>query len=116
MMFTKKNIDHSPISDGVFFAVDRAIKAAAKYGGENIINATIGTLSDEEGQLVALKTVFDSYNSLPDTSKAKYASSFSGNRDFQKRVYSWVMGDNELSGHSAVLATPGGSGAVSSCI
>ena len=78
--FIRENIDHQPIVDNVFKIVNLANDAIAKKGKENIINATIGSLYDEDGNLVALDTVFNTYNSLDNRTKAKYASSFSGNK------------------------------------
>ena len=77
--FIRQNIDHQPIVDNVFKIVSLANEAIAKKGKENIVNATIGSLYDEDGNLVALDTVFNTYNSLDNRTKAKYASSFSGN-------------------------------------
>ena len=113
--FTKKNIDHSPIRDSVFSVAAKAAEAIKIYGKDNVVNATIGTLYNEEGELVALKTVFDTYNSIPAVQKAKYAQSFNGNDNFRKAVYNWVCGDKVKLRHD-VIATPGGSGAVSLAI
>ena len=113
--FTKKNIDHSPIRDSVFSVAAKAARAIKIYGKDNVVNATIGTLYNEEGELVALKTVFDTYNNIPAVEKAKYAQSFNGNENFRKAVYNWVCGDKVKLRHD-VIATPGGSGAVSLAI
>ena len=85
--FIRQNIDHQPIVDNVFKIVSLANEAIAKKGKENIVNATIGSLYDEDGNLVALDTVFNTYNSLDNRTKAKYASSFSGNPNFRQQVY-----------------------------
>ena len=114
--FIRENIDHQPIVDNVFKIVNLANDAIAKKGKENIINATIGSLYDEDGNLVALDTVFNTYNSLDNRTKAKYASSFSGNPNFRKQVYNWVVQDTKLDLCHSVIGTPGGSGAVSSTI
>ena len=113
--FTKKNIDHSPIRDSVFSVAAKAAEAIKIYGKDNVVNATIGSLYNEEGELVALKTVFDTYNNIPAVEKAKYAQSFNGNDNFRKAVYNWVCGDKVKLRHD-VIATPGGSGAVSLAI
>ena len=84
--FTKKNIDHSPIRDSVFSVAAKAARAIKIYGKDNVVNATIGSLYNEEGELVALKTVFDTYNNIPAVEKAKYAQSFNGNDNFRKAV------------------------------
>lgn len=68
--FIRENIDHQPIVDNVFKIVNLANDAIAKKGKENIINATIGSLYDEDGNLVALDTVFNTYNSLDNRTKA----------------------------------------------
>ena len=113
--FTKKNIDHSPIRDSVFSVAAKAAEAIKIYGKDNVVNATIGSLYNEEGELVALKTVFDTYNNIPAVEKAKYAQSFNGNDNFRTAVYDWVCGDKVKLRHD-VIATPGGSGAVSLAI
>lgn len=114
--FIRENIDHNPIVDNVFKIVNLANEAIAEKGKENVINATIGSLYDEQGQLVALDTVFNTYNSLDNRTKAKYASSFNGNPNFRKQVYNWVIQDTPMTLAHSVIATPGGSGAVSSTI
>lgn len=114
--FVRENIDHNPIVDNVFKIVNMANEAIAQKGKENVVNATIGSLYDEHGQLVALDTVFNSYNSLDNRTKAKYASSFDGNPNFRKQVYNWVVQDTPMTLAHSVIATPGGSGAVSSTI
>ena len=114
--FIRQNIDHQPIVDNVFKIVSLANEAIAEKGKDKIVNATIGSLYDEEGNLVALDTVFNTYNSLDNRTKAKYASSFSGNPNFRQQVYNWVVQDTKLDLCHSVIGTPGGSGAVSSTI
>ena len=114
--FIREKIDHNPIVDNVFKIVNMANSAIAEKGEENVVNATIGSLYDEEGKLVALDTVFDTYNSLDNRTKAKYASSFNGNPNFREQAYKWVVQDVKLNLAHSVIATPGGSGAVSSTI
>ena len=50
--FIRENIDHQPIVDNVFKIVNLANDAIAKKGKENIVNATIGSLYDEDGNSV----------------------------------------------------------------
>lgn len=114
--FIREKIDHNPIVDNVFKIVNMANTAIAKKGEEHVVNATIGSLYDEQGKLVALDTVFNTYNSLDNRTKAKYASSFNGNPNFREQAYNWVVQDVELNLAHSVIATPGGSGAVSSTI
>lgn len=114
--FAKNNIDHSPIVDNVFTIANKAAKAIQEYGKDHVINATIGSLYNESGTIVALNSVFDTYNKIANEKKAKYASGIRGNEDYQKRVYEWVTQGVELDLCHSVVATPGGSGAISATI
>lgn len=80
-------------------------------GSENVVDATIGSLYDEEGTLVALDSVFSSLKNLDNKVLAAYAASFTGNPDFRQKVYDWVLNGNSHLEHE-VIATPGGTGAV----
>lgn len=112
MTFTKKSADLTPIADTVFAVVAIARKDMAENGKENVVDATIGSLYDEEGNLVAYDSVFDHYDAISHRVKAAYASSFSGNPDYREAVYQWVtQGITDKLSHT-VIATPGGSGAV----
>lgn len=111
MNFVKKSVNQEPIVDTVFVIVDAAKKAKEKLGEDAIVDATIGSLYNEEGQLVAFDTVFDSLKSLDNKVLAKYAASFTGNPDFKAKVIDWVLQDNS-SLYKEVIATPGGTGAV----
>lgn len=112
--FIRDKVDDTPIVDNVFAIVRKAADAKAKYGKENVIDATIGSLYNEEGTLVAFDSVFENYNAIENTKKAKYAASFNGNADFREQVYTWVVQNADVKLAHTVVATPGGSGAVSS--
>lgn len=114
--FIRENVDKTPIVDNVFAIVRKAAEAKAKYGAENVVDVTIGSLYDEDGKLVAFDSVFENYNKIENTKKAKYAASFNGNADFREQVYKWVKQDADVKLAHTVVATPGGSGAVSSTI
>lgn len=113
MSFVKKEVNTTPIVDNVFVIVDEAKKAIAKYGEDNVISAAIGSLYNEEGSIVAFDSVFQPYDAIPKEKKACYAASFTGNDTFRNQVYNWIVGGvNSTLAHS-VIATPGGTGAVS---
>ena len=59
--------------DEVFDAVAAVGKAAAELGKEKVVNATIGSLCDEEGKLVMLPTVEKVFRSLKNDDIAAYA-------------------------------------------
>lgn len=111
MRFVRKSADLSPIRDTVFAV---AAKAAAdkKENGDLVVDATIGSLFDEDGSFVAFHSVFDHYDKIDHRLIGAYASSFRGNPAFCRDVYQWVTQGADLSLAHAVIATPGGSGAV----
>ena len=111
MSFVKESVNQTPIVDTVFSIVAKAKEAKAKVGAENVVDATIGSLYDEQGVLVALDSVFSSLKHLDNKVLAAYAASFTGNPDFRKEVYDWVLDGNSHLAHE-VIATPGGTGAV----
>lgn len=111
--FIRQKVDPTPIEDTVFTVVNMAQKAKAEIGADKVVDATIGSLYDEDGKLVAFHSVFTHYNEMADIKKAKYAASFQGNADYREQVYQWVTQGNELQLAHSVIATPGGSGAIS---
>ena len=111
MNFIKESADKNPIVDTVFTIVRAANAAKEKYGKENVTDATLGSLYNEEGSLVAFDSVFRSFDEIPPQKKGGYASGFTGNPDFRKLCTQWVLEDTKI--HSSVVATPGGTGAVS---
>ncbi len=95
------------LKDNVFTAV-KAAREAKEIHGDKVIDVTLGALYDEEGEMVAMDAVWDVYNNISNFQKAKYASSLQGNPEFQDAVRSWLGLPQ-----AHVVATPGGSGAVS---
>ncbi|MGN1344883.1 MAG: pyridoxal phosphate-dependent aminotransferase [Traorella sp.] len=113
MGFVKESANKTPIVDTVFAIVKMAKDAKEKYGEENVVDATIGSLYDEEGKLVAYKSVFNNFDSIPAEVKAAYASSFTGNPEYRKLCEYWTIKKNNVKLECSTIATPGGTGAVS---
>ena len=113
MRFVKKKANLVPIEDTVFAIVKKAKKAKIELGEQQVIDATIGSLYDEDGKLVALQSVFSSYDALSKEMKAAYADSFIGNESYRKQVYDWVVKPSNISLAYDVIATAGGTGAIS---
>lgn len=112
MNFVKKEVNTTPIEDTVFVIVEKAAKAKEQFGKDKVVDATIGSLYDETGKLVAFDSVFTPYNEIPKEKKAKYAGSFTGNPEYRQQVYNWLLGDIHSTLTHSVIATPGGTGAV----
>ena len=111
MNFIKESADKNPIVDTVFAIVRKANAAKEEFGAENVIDATLGSLYDETGNLVAMKSVFTSFDEVTPKQKAGYAAGFLGNADFRTLCTNWTVAGTSLA--SSVIATPGGTGAVS---
>lgn len=112
MSFVKKKVDTTPIEDTVFAIVKKAKEDIAENGPEHVIDATIGSLYNEEGTIVAFDSVFQPYDNIAKETKAAYAGSFVGNDSFRKQVYEWIVGGSGCTLAHSVIATPGGTGAV----
>lgn len=107
MNFIRDDLSTNKVNDTVFAVLAKANQDLSS----DKVNATIGSLCDEDGKLVAYKTFFDIYNNLDNRIKAKYAESFSGNKAFNEAVIKHVL-ENKVKLPISAVATSGGSGAV----
>lgn len=97
--------------DNIFAANGRAIALAERIGKENVINGTVGSLLDDEGNLVVYKGVQEAYKNLLPKEFAAYAP-ISGYEKFKKYALEQCFGKYLPSGYVGVCAIPGGSGAL----
>ncbi|QXM07207.1 pyridoxal phosphate-dependent aminotransferase [Crassaminicella indica] len=94
------------------FAVNNAAQAMAKKIGSNhVVNASIGALMDDEGNLSILSTVIDILRSLPSEEFAAYAP-IAGLPSFLEAVKKAAFKEFVPKGYIEAVATPGGSGAI----
>jgi len=95
-------------SDDPIFALN-AEAQARKAAGESILNATVGALLDDSGQLVVLDSVMDLWRELTAREVAPYAP-IAGDPAFLKALVRrhWPL----VQTPGAACATPGGSGAL----
>ena len=98
-------------SDDPIFSLNRdAVARAAK--GERIINATIGTLLDDDGKLSVLPTAARVVHETAAAHWAAYAP-IAGDPAFLEAVQNDLLsGEPRLRATSTAVATPGGSGAL----
>ena len=113
MVFIRKSADPTPLVDAVFSVVAMAKKDKLENGDENVVDATIGSLYADDGKLVALHTVFDHYDAIDQRVKAAYAAGLKGNPSYREAVYEWVLAPSKADLCHSVIATPGGTGAIS---
>jgi len=110
-----ENSKDKMVEDTVFKVVAEAMNAA-KIHGDKVVNATLGSLSDEEGNLVTMKSVWDEYKDIDVKELASYSASFRGESDFIEAVEKWVFQGVKKDFSTGIVATPGGSGAVSTTL
>jgi aspartate/tyrosine/aromatic aminotransferase len=94
--------------DDPIFALN-AEANARKASGEDVINATVGALLDDQGQLVVLDTVMDLYRELKPAEIAPYAP-IAGDRAYLSALVQRYWPD--LPDFGVGCATPGGTGAL----
>jgi aromatic-amino-acid transaminase len=104
-----------PKGDKIFGINMLAKELAGKIGKENVINATIGSLLDDDGNLLVLPTVVDILRSLK---PAEYADSapIAGVPAFLESARKAAFGMHFPEGFTDVIATPGGTGSIRSTI
>lgn len=115
MNFVKENGRTIPKEDKVFALSGRARAAAAARGNDAVINATIGALLDDNGDLVVLSSVMEAIRTLSPADYAEYAP-IAGTPAFRKAVVKALFGNYEPAGHVRVCATPGGTGSITNVI
>ena len=91
-----------------------AIAKEEKKKDKEVVNATIGMLYDEDEKLFAYKSVDKALSLLSTDEKYAYGST-PGSKDFHEAVKSWVFREyyDDFKNISQVMATPGGTGALS---
>ena len=94
-----------------------AIAKEMKKKDPEIVNATIGMLYDEEGKLLTFESVDKALNSLTPDEKYAYGST-PGSKDYHEALKRWIFREkyDEFKNISSVMATPGGTGALSNTI
>jgi aspartate/tyrosine/aromatic aminotransferase len=95
-------------ADDPIFALN-AEAQARKAAGESVLNATVGALLDESGQLVVLASVMDLWRELTAMEVAPYAP-IAGDPAFLKALVRRHWPQLDTAG--AACTTPGGSGAL----
>ncbi len=98
-----------PGDDPIFSLNAEAKRRAAE--GEEVVNATIGALLDDDGSLSIMPSVAEAIRSLPPAVTAAYAP-IPGRSDFRQAVIDDLFTELGLVDQAVSVATPGGSGAL----
>ena len=104
-----------PKEDKVFAASGKALDAVSKYGPAEVINATVGALYDDEGQLLVLRSVDKVIRELEPKDYAAYAP-IAGTPGFRKAILKAALGGLEPTSYVCAVGTPGGTAAIRNAI
>ena len=112
----EKNIiaDHAKwprLEDAIFKVSGECKKAIEKFGKEKVINSTLGTLIDDDGNIIAFDSVYDTLKNVDKKDIASYGA-IEGDKDFLDLVIEKCFGKYKPNGFIKSVATAGGSGAV----
>jgi aromatic-amino-acid transaminase len=97
-------------SDDPIFALNSEAKARAQ-AGESVVNATVGSLLDDEGRIATLDSVVEALAAVPPKVAAAYAP-IAGAPDFLRGVIADLLGDRPEAKWATAVATAGGTGAL----
>lgn len=97
-------------SDDPIFALNTEARAR-RAAGQDVINATVGALLDDEGKLAVLASVAQALKEVPADVSARYAP-LAGPPEFLRAVIDNLLGDRPEARQAVAVATPGGSGAL----
>ena len=111
MLFAAKQGRNIPKEDKIFGINNRAKAMIAECGKDKVINATIGALLDDDGELMVLTSVIDALKELAPKDFAEYAP-ISGIPGYREAVKKDILGSYKLKGFAEVVATPGGTGSI----
>jgi aromatic-amino-acid transaminase len=98
-----------PGDDPIFSLNAEAAKR--KAAGEDVINATIGALLDDDGKLCVMPSVVEALTAIAPEVTAAYAP-IPGRPEYRKAVIDDLLGEHGLADQAVSVATPGGSGAL----
>ena len=114
-ILARENGRKIPKEDKVFGASSRAKAMIAEKGADKVINATIGSLLDDNGRLVVLSSVDKVFRTLNPQDYADYAP-IRGIPAFAEAVKKAAFGSYEPKGSVEAVATPGGTGSLRNVI
>ena len=86
MGFVKENGRTIPVADKVFALSGRAKAAIAAKGKDAVVNATVGALLDDNGDLVVMSSVAEAIRTLTPADYAEYAP-ITGTPAFKEKLF-----------------------------
>lgn len=111
----QKNGRTIPLEDKIFGISRLANERIAEKGKKAVVDATIGALLDDEGNMVVLSSVVEVLKNLAPEDYAAYAP-IGGTPAFKNSVKKAAFGKYEPKCYTEAVATPGGTGAIRNAI
>lgn len=109
MTINKASKSNSP---DLAFAINAKVKKSqAQYGKENVINAVLGTLADDERNIIALDSFYSRLEKMDRGQIAAYAP-IEGEKFYRETVVDLCFGEYKPDVYISAIATPGGTGAI----
>jgi aromatic-amino-acid transaminase len=96
--------------DDPIFALNGEARARAAQG-ESVVNATVGSLLEDDGTLATMRSVVEALSQVPPKVAAAYAP-IAGSPAFLRGVIGDLLGGTPLESAAVAVATPGGTGAL----
>ncbi|WP_297282055.1 pyridoxal phosphate-dependent aminotransferase [uncultured Anaerococcus sp.] len=101
-----------PRLEDAIFKVNKECKIAIKEKGrEQIINSTLGTLIDDDGNIIAFDSVYDTLREMDKKSIASYGS-IEGDEAYLDLLVDKCFGPYKPDAYIKAVATAGGTGAI----
>lgn len=114
-ILARQNDRSIPKEDKIFGISNRAKKMIAEKGADKVINATIGSLLDDDGKLIVLSSVDEVFRGLKPDEYADYAP-ICGIPAFREAVQKAAFGKFRPKRFTDAVAAPGGTGALRNAI
>jgi len=102
-------------ADAIMAAAARCTEDVKKNGADAVINGTIGSIIDENGDLVVLQIVKDTLKQLTPNQIVAYAP-IPGFPEYLNAAIDQCFCDSRPEGYIRAIATPGGSGAIHTAV
>ncbi|MHB1392885.1 MAG: aminotransferase class I/II-fold pyridoxal phosphate-dependent enzyme [Clostridia bacterium] len=106
-----KHVNTERVEDKIFAASREAGSAVLRFGKEKVVNATVGSILDDDEKLAVLPSVLNTLRNLPDSEFAAYAPIL-GTPDYLEAAIQATFKEYRPEGYVKAAATPGGSGAL----
>lgn len=114
-ILAKQNGRQIPHEDKIFGISQRAKAMIAREGADKVVNATIGSLLDDNGKLIVFSSVAQMFSKLKPIDVADYAP-IGGVSEFREAVKKAAFGNYIPNCYTTAVATPGGTGAIRNTI